>query len=108
MSRQVGETKLSVYLEQVTSALKTLNACASYFPMDKGLRRERNLKLGREIGYGIAGCDGDPGPYLGTLYGRMIVAHSFDSTGVMIDNAAWIKAIKAGIAKHDSARVRVP
>lgn len=92
---------ISAYLTEIAGVLRSSAAMHSYFPFDKELRKERNLKLGRELGYGMACCDAeDLDFYLGGLYGRLIVAHSFDSTGVVLDNKEWIKAVKEGIKKR--------
>lgn len=66
-----------------------------YFPRSVKRRRKQNLKLGREIGYGLGPFDDWLDVAKGT-YGKIIVANSFDSTGVVIDNKEWIAAIRAG------------
>ena len=66
----------------------------AYFPMDKAKRRRMNLRLGREVGYGLT-----EGADLGSLYSRLIVIHSLDSTGVCVDNKEFLAAVREGMAK---------
>jgi len=83
------------YLAQVERALYQNRK--SYFPMNKKDRERQNLKLGREIGYGLGN---QWKKWASSLYGRLIVRNSLDSIGVVIDNKQWIKAIMAGAATH--------
>jgi len=90
---------ISAYLERLTHSLRSRGARLSYFPPDKKLRRERNLKLGRELGYGLAiWPDEDIDFHLGALYGKFIVIPSLDRTGVVISAKEWVAAVKEGIA----------
>ena len=93
---------ISAYLEKMNWALKTSAAHETYFPDDRELRKERNLKLGREIGYGVrAWSQSERDFYLQTLYGRFIVANSLDRTGVALDAKDWVGAIEEGIAQRN-------
>jgi len=69
-------------------------ARALYFPPDPAERLGRNRRLGREIGFGLSD-DAD----LSGLYSRLVVTFSLDSTGVAIDNADFLAAVRAGQAR---------
>jgi len=92
---------ISKYLTEIENSLQFSGARSFYFPMDKALRKERNFRLAHEIGYGLAVYE-DWKDYAGTLYGRMVVKNSFDSTGVVINNKQWITEINNGIKKEKS------
>lgn len=78
-------TTVEQYIDNLILALKAnQNARLFYFPTDKKDRRDKNLRLAREIGYGLKDFpDGDT--IITSLYGRFIVIFSFDTTGVCID-----------------------
>jgi hypothetical protein len=83
------------YIARLQLALRVNpHARAFYFPPDRAERLERNRRLGREIGFGLSD-DAD----LGGLYSRLVVTFSFDSTGVAIDNAAFLDEVRAGQAR---------
>lgn len=89
---------ISAYLMRIDTALPA--ARESYFPMDAGLRKRRNLKLGREVGFGMGIYpNSDIDDYIQSLYGRLIVRNSFDSVGVQLDAKEWIAAVHEGIAQ---------
>jgi len=93
---------ISLYLEKMAAALRG-NARQFYFPMDKERRRDANLRLGRELGYGVGAWDKeDRDSYIRALYGRFLVANSLDSIGVMIDSKEWLDAVLSGIAARIS------
>lgn len=83
-----------VYLAELASALRGGGARQFYFPMDAELRRKRNLRLGRELGYGLTEDD-----ELSSLYSTLIVINSMDSVGVCVDNAEFLAAVREGIAR---------
>jgi len=88
------------YIHALAASLKYPGARAFYFPTTENERREQNKRLGREIGFGLASyAANERRKVLGTLYSRLIVANSFDCTGVVIDNKDWISALKEGIEK---------
>ena len=98
---------INKYIEDLASALQSPGARALYFPMDKAERERGNLRLARELGYGLAReTDHDISSYAGCLYGSLLVRNSLDSVGVMLDNATWLAAIRAGIASEREAITR--
>jgi len=88
---------ISEYLIKIQSALR--NNPQPYFPMDRQARKRRNLQLGREIGYGLGPYE-DWETWAQTTYSRFVVANSFDSIGVVLDNKEWIAAIRAGVQRY--------
>jgi hypothetical protein len=72
-------------------ALKCPGARSLYFPTIKKDRKEGNLRLARELGYGLKDFNRkDVESILGSLYGIFIVSNSFDNTGVQIDAKEFI------------------
>jgi len=88
---------ISRFLTEIQAALRSNPR--PYFPLDKERRRAQNLKLAREIGFGL-GMFQDWETWATTTYGRIIVANSFDSIGVVIDNKDWIAAIREGVEQY--------
>ena len=83
------------YINDLAAAFRQNGAARQiYFPVGKDERKRMNLRLGREIGYGLA-----EGADLGSLYSRLIVINSFDNTGVCIDNKEFLCAVREGMAK---------
>lgn len=81
-------------MQKLDAALNTPGAIAFYFLGNNAERRDKNLRLGREIGYGLR--DYPPNeirPVLNTLYGRFIVKRSLDTTGVCISNGEFIAQV---------------
>ena len=89
-----------VYIRNLTVAL-TGNRQA-WFPRDKEKRREMNIRLGHEFGYGLGIYDDWVG-YAQETYGRFVVRNSFDSTGVVIDAKDWMDAIREGVEKYKAS-----
>ena len=85
---------ISDYLARIEVALR--GNPRPYFPMNRERRRNQNLKLGRELGYGL-GMFEDWETWAGTTYGRIVVRNSLDTTGVVLDNKEWIAAIRKGV-----------
>ena len=82
------------FVQDVREALKANQyARQFYFPFDKDKRKAMNLRLGREIGYGIKDVS-----VLPSLYSLIIVVFSFDSTGVCVDNKEFLAAVREGMA----------
>ena len=76
------------------------NIILQFFPLDKKLRKERLLRLGKEIGVALAGFDEeDAKDFIQSSYSRILVKNSFDSIGVVLDMANWAKAIREGIKR---------
>ena len=89
---------LDKYIQEIRNALRYPGAHATYFPSDKQERRSANLKLAREIGFGLKDYPANAvKDAVGGLYGQIIVANSFDSIGVCIDAREWIQAIQSRI-----------
>ncbi len=85
------------YLSEIRDALRTANAHNTWFGPD---RKAQCLRLGREIGFGLADySDSEINDYLGVTYGTLVVINTLDSVGVPIDNKDWVAAIRAGINK---------
>ena len=83
------------FIEDVRAAIRdNEHARAFFFPPNRKARRKMNLRLGREIGYGLESDDD-----IGGLYSILVVAFSFDSTGVVIDAKEFFEAIREGISK---------
>jgi hypothetical protein len=81
---------------QLRNALRTEAAHYSYFPPNQKERKRQNLKLAREIGYGFNAFPNEAiNNIIGSLYGKLIVANSFDQTGVAISNKEFIIEIKS-------------
>lgn len=92
---------INEYIDNVRSSLEYLAAREFYFPHDKERRIEANLRLGRELGFGLASYH-DYKKVLGETYGSIIVKYSFGtSIGVVINNDEWIGAIKEGIKQYN-------
>jgi hypothetical protein len=85
------------FVNDIKAALKSNPR--PYFPRNKSRRREKNLKLGREIGYGLGPFD-DWLDVAKRTYSQLIVINSFDSIGVVIDNDEWIDAIREGVREY--------
>ncbi len=92
------------YKEYVEKIEHAINCTVPYhFPMDKKLRKERLLRLGKEIGVALAGFDeADAKDFIQSSYSRIVVRHSLDSVGVTLDMKDWAKAIREGIKQGDS------
>jgi hypothetical protein len=60
--------------------------------------RDGALRLGREVGYGLAGFPQDAvDAELQTLYSRLLVRNTFGTKGsVPIDHQAWLAAVRQG------------
>lgn len=91
---------IKTYLSNLTSALNSEGAHLLYFPPGKEERKAGNLRLARELAYGLK--DYSPQEIdseLKTLYGSMLVKHSLDQTGVVLDAKEWLGAIRARLAE---------
>jgi hypothetical protein len=84
------------YIKNAAAAVRSNRQ--EWFPMNKQLRRERNLRLASEVGYGLSAYDNWEDAAKST-YSRIIVANSFDSTGVVLDNTEWLDAIRKGVER---------
>ena len=97
---------LEKYLSAMDSALQSSGAHHTYFPPDKELRRQRCFSLAREIGHALADFDEkEVGRVLQTLYSRLLVKHTFDSTGVPMDAKEWFDTIRQGIVRGKESHV---
>jgi len=85
---------LDEYIADLRDALRTPGAHARYFPTQG--RKKANLLLARELAFGLKDYPKEQvEKHLGSLYGMLIVANSFDQTGVAIDNKEWVGEIRA-------------
>ena len=97
--------ELQDYIQGIRTALDYPGARATYFPPNAGRRRKQNLRLAREFGCGLAGYEpADVEPILSALYGILVVSKSFDTTGVQIDNKAFLAEMRAAIEKERATR----
>ena len=86
---------LNEYVQALRQALKCPGARAFYFPPGKAKRKERVLRLAREFAFGLADYPPkDVNDIMGSLYGQLVVEHSFDSTGVVVDAKEWVTEIR--------------
>ena len=83
------------YLRAIEGALAANRE--EWFPMDTETRRLQCLRLGREIGYGMAAFDHWQ-KHVAETFSRLVVRNSFDPVGVPIDMKEWVAAINAGAA----------
>jgi hypothetical protein len=95
---------ISEYLIKLEAALRSNPR--PYFPMDKERRKRSNLRLGRGIGYGLGPYE-DWETWARTTYSRFVVANSFDSVGVVLDNKEWMAAIREGVQEYKDYKVPV-
>ena len=93
---------ISAHIVRLESALNDNRA--TWFPLDKAKRKAMNIRLGHEFGYGLGIYD-DWVSYAQETYGRFVVRHSFDSTGVVIDAKDWMDAIREGVEKYKESNV---
>jgi len=83
------------YLRRVDLALK---ANASWFPPDARDREQRIRYLARSIGYALAEYDREEVEReLHSTYSTLLVRHTFDSIGPILDNSDWIAEIRRGM-----------
>lgn len=87
----------------ITDYLHSIERALSYnrqtwFPMEREDRRDMNLRLAREIGYGLGTYD-DWHNHVSATYSTLVVRNSFDSVGVAIDSSEWVDAMQAGVEK---------
>ena len=61
-----------------------------------------NLRLGRELGYGL-GADEDWLDVAQSTYSKIVAKNSFDSIGVVINAKEWIDAIAQGVCRYKEA-----
>ena len=78
------------YIDSVRAALRdNQHARAFYFPPNREERRRQNLRLAREVGYGLT-----PQFDIRGLYSTLIVSFSLDSTGVSIDAKEFFEEMR--------------
>ena len=70
-----------------------------FFPPDKDSRREKNLQLAYDIGLGL-GMYEDWETWASTTYPRFVILNSLDSTGIVVTNTEWVKAIQEGVRDY--------
>lgn len=81
------------YISKVRLAINgNTEARAFYFPPDKSERKAMNLRLAREIGFGLK-----DNKDLGSLYSLLIVSFSLDTTGVCIDAKEFLDEVRKSI-----------
>lgn len=81
------------FIQNVRNAIRdNPHARAFYFPPDKVNRHDMNLRLGREVGFGIRDIS-----VLSSLYSLLIVSFSFDMTGICVDNKEFLVAVREGM-----------
>ena len=81
---------VAIYIKGWSDALRG-SAHQFFFPFDKEKRRQRNLRLAREFGYGLADSPiGEVDREIGSAYGQLIAMFSFDTTGNQIDAKEFV------------------
>jgi len=90
------------YIENIRAAIKANQHTRSfYFPSDKIDRYKMNLRLAREIGFGLKDFS-DYNKILGSLYSLLIISFSLDTTGVCIDNKEFLNQLLAVVHQVDA------
>lgn len=90
---------IETYLSNLNLALDSEGAHQFYFPMDQ-TRKAANLRLARELAFGLKDYSkSEVETEIGSLYGKMIVKHSLDRTGVAISAKEWYQAIRLRLAE---------
>jgi len=90
---------LEKYLSEMRQAMAYQGARDLYFPPNKEERIKGNLRLARELACGLKDFSADAvNNELGALYGKFIVAHSLDTTGVVINNKTWLDELRNHLA----------
>ena len=84
------------YIHELRDALRTEGAHSFYFPPGKELRRDRNFRLAREVGWGLQNSP-DAESIIQSLYGMLVVANSLDTTGVCVDAKEWFAELRRSI-----------
>jgi len=86
---------LQAYLSSLEQAVADNRS--RLLPLQQERRRQFALRLGREVGYGLADYAPDEvRKVLPTLYSRLLVRNCLDSVGVPVDSREWIAAIEEG------------
>ena len=87
------------YIAAVESALSF--ARSFYFPLDADRRRSGILAVAMDVGYGLGAYDdAEIRRIVPSTYSRLVVRHTFDSIGPVVDAEEWAKQIRAGIRKR--------
>jgi len=96
--------KLQEYVSKMREALKAPGAHSFYFPSVAVTRKERNMRLAREIGPALAAYSADQiESVIQTLYGLFVVSNSLDLTGVQVNAKEWVEEIRQSIKHYSSA-----
>jgi len=81
------------YISDIQAAIRSNQyARQFYFPGDKEKRKAMNLRLAREVGFGLGGFPSFND--WGSLYSQLVVLFSLDSTGVCIDAKEFLNACR--------------
>lgn len=87
---------LTQFITNLSAALAYPGAHQFYFPPDAAKRRDANLRLAREFGFGLADSPKDEvDREIGSAYGQLVVMHSLDRTGVQIDAKTFVNTARA-------------
>jgi hypothetical protein len=96
------------YRDNVIAAIQdNLDCRLFYFPPDRARRREMNLRLAREFGYGLKDFP-DLNGVLSTLYSTMVVRFSLDTTGVAVDAAEFIAEVQHAMKYQNLENKKAP
>jgi len=83
------------YIQNIRAAIKAnQDARFFYFPPHKAKRHKMNLRLAREVGFGLKAFP-NYDKVLGNCYGLLIVSFSLDTTGICIDNKEFVNQLLA-------------
>jgi hypothetical protein len=93
---------LQKYVQEIRQALRTPGAHEFYFPRDRARRKSANLRLAREMAAVFAEHpdQAEVDNVIPSLYGKIIVAQSLDTTGVQVDNKEWVQEMRAAMQAH--------
>lgn len=86
------------YIKDVQAAIRSNQyARQFYFPDNKARRKTMNLRLAREVGFGLGGFSGFND--WGSLYSQLVVLFSLDTTGVCIDAREFLNECRRSASK---------
>ena len=96
-------TESNMDAEKYIAALESALTFARnfYFPLDADIRKAAIFALAMDVGYGLGAYDdAEIRRVVTSTYSRLVVRHTFDSVGPVVDAAEWAKQIRAGIRKR--------
>ena len=92
---------ISSYICEIMGVL--LSGNTDYFPNDLVMRKNRNIALAHDIGYGL-GIYEKWRDYAESLYYSVITKMSQDDIGVRISKTEWMEEIKIGHNRYTGGK----